>query len=189
MKHLIAAAPKSKPHKPMPSAAVPAFMAELVADGSPEARALAFLILTASRTGNVIEADWSEIKGNVWTIPAAQMKEKENGDHRMPLSPAALALLGKPRKSGRIFGDLPHDALNDKLNELRPDDGFTVHGLRTTFKGDWALKAGYPLEKREMALHHAVSEASVAAYKLPHSELYTVIIDMMQAWSDFATAR
>jgi hypothetical protein len=51
------------------------------------------------------------------------------------------------------------------------------------------LKAGYPLEKREMALHHAVSEASVAAYKLPHSELYTVIIDMMQSWSDFATAR
>src|SRR5580698_10937245 len=41
IKHLIADAPRSIPHKPMPSADAPAFVAELVADGSPEARALA----------------------------------------------------------------------------------------------------------------------------------------------------
>jgi hypothetical protein len=189
MSHLIPAAPKSTPHKPMPSADVPAFVAELVADGSNEARALAFLILTITRTAEARDADWSEVKGNVWTIPAARMKEPDNGDHRIPLTAAALALLGKPRKSGRIFGDLPHDALIEKLTELRPDDGFTVHGMRTAFRGDWSLKAGYTLELREMALAHAVSEASKAAYKLPPAELYTVRIPMTQSWSDFAMGR
>jgi hypothetical protein len=68
------------------------------------------------------------------------VKEKVNGECRIPLTPAALALLG-PRKSGRIFDELPHDALDDKLKELRPDpmvpmpngqpDALaTVHGFR-----------------------------------------------------------
>jgi integrase len=185
MKHLVPGAPRSKPHKAMRSGELPAFMAELAADGSIEARALGFAVLTMTRTAEARDVDWSEIEGDVWTIPGARMKENE--EHKVPLSPQALALLGKRKPSGRVFGDLPHDALNDKLNELRPGIGYTVHGFRTTFRGDWALKAGYPQELREMALAHKVGDAVIQAYSLPPSELYTVRIPMTEAWSNFCT--
>jgi integrase len=187
IKHLVPNAPKSKPHKAMKSADVPAFFAELIADGSNEARALAFLILTITRTAEARDADWSEFdtKQKLWIIPGERMKE--GVEHRIPLSPAALKLLGKPKKAGRVFGDLPHDALIEKLTELRPDDGYTVHGMRTAFRGDWALKAGYPVELREMALAHSVGDAVIQAYSLPPAELYTVRIPMTQAWNDFCT--
>ncbi len=187
MKHLVPSAPKSKPHKAMRSGDVPQLMADLVADGSKEARALAFLILTMTRTAEARDADWSEIdaKQKLWIIPGERMKEGQ--EHRIPLSPQALALLGKPKKSGPIFGDLAHDALIDKLNELRPDDGYTVHGMRTAFRGDWALKNGYPVELREMALAHSVGDAVIQAYSLPPAELYTVRIPMTVAWNDFCT--
>jgi integrase len=186
MRHLVPSAPKSTPHKAMRSGELPAFMAELVADGSNQARALAFLILTMTRTAEARDADWREIDvaNRLWIIPAARMNEKI--EHRVPLSPAAMALLGKPRKSGLIFGGLSHDALIEKLTTLRPDDGFTVHGFRTCFRGDWALKAGYPLELREMALAHAVGDAVIQAYSLPPAELYTVRIPMTLAWCNFA---
>ena len=59
------------------------------------ARALEFAILTAARSGEVRGATWSEIdlSAKIWTIPAARMKA--NHEHRVPLSPAALALLTK----------------------------------------------------------------------------------------------
>src|SRR3546814_6884865 len=57
------------------------------------ARALEFLILTASRTGEVIGATWSEIDfdAKVWTIPADRMKA--NKEHRVPLSARAVEIL------------------------------------------------------------------------------------------------
>jgi integrase len=187
IKHLVANAPKSKPHKAMRSGDVPALMVDLVADGSNEARALAFLILTMTRTAEARDADWREIDvaNKLWIIPGERMKEKV--EHRVPLSSAALKLLGKPKKSGLVFGDLPHDALIEKLSELRPGDGYTVHGMRTAFRGDWSLKNGYPVELREMALAHSVGDAVIQAYSLPPAELYTVRIPMTLAWNDFCT--
>jgi integrase len=187
IKHLVPNAPKSKPHKAMRSGDVPALMSDLVADGSNEARALAFLILTITRTAEARDADWSEIdvKNKLWVIGPERMKE--GIEHRVPLSPAALALLGKPRKSGLVFGELPHDALIEKLTELRPGAGYTVHGMRTAFRGDWALKAGYPVELREMALAHSVGDAVIQAYSLPPAELYKVREPMTFAWNDFCT--
>jgi integrase len=193
LKHLIPNAPKSTPHKAMKSADVPAFFAELVADGSPNARALAFLILTNVRTNEARDIDWSEIDGNVWTVPGGlDGRMKEGEIHRVWLSPAAMALLGTPKKAGLVFGKLGEQSLMRKLTELRPlpddVDPYKVHGLRTTFKGDWALRARYPLEEREMALGHAISEEKTKGYNLPPEEIYTVIIPMRQAWSDFVTS-
>jgi integrase len=61
-------------------------------DGS-AIRALEFTILTAARTGEVIGAQWDEIdlKAATWTVPAGRMKASR--EHRVPLSPVALALL------------------------------------------------------------------------------------------------
>lgn len=55
--------------------------------------ALLFLILTATRSGEVRGATWDEFDlfGRVWNIPAARMKAKE--PHRVPLSEKALELI------------------------------------------------------------------------------------------------
>jgi integrase len=183
LKHLIASAPKSKPHAAMPSEKVPALIAALVADGSPAARALAFLILTAARTGEVRGARWEEIKGNVWTVPASRMKELV--EHSVPLSPAALALLGEPKASGPIFPGLAERAINTKL-KATGGNGFTVHGFRACFSGDWAAKAGYSLELRDRALAHKVGGDVTSRYN--RDTLLDQRRELMSAWSKFCTA-
>jgi integrase len=186
MKHLIASAPASVPHKAMHRDEVPALMANLVEDGSADARSLAFLILTATRTAEARDADWSEIEGNIWTIPGGKGERsmKESKEHIVPLSPEALALLGKRKKSGRIFGDLAHDALIDKLRELR-GEGPTVHGMRTSFTG-WAVANGYSKDLRDRALAHAVGTKTDQAYD--RESLADERRPMMQQWAAFATS-
>ena len=72
-------------HPALPYADLPQFMAELRANDSISARALEFTILTACRTGEVINASWSEIdlRAKAWTIPAERMKAGK--EHRVPL--------------------------------------------------------------------------------------------------------
>jgi integrase len=156
---------------------VPAFMASLIADGSPAARSLAFLILTAARTGEAIGADWSEISGNVWTVPGSRMKEAKA--HSVPLAPAALALLGKPLKAGLVFGPLAHDALIDRLKAA---GNFTVHGFRSAFVG-WAVKHGYSKDLRDRAIAHAVGDANAQAYD--RERLIEERRPLMEAWATF----
>lgn len=57
------------------------------------AYALEFLILTASRTGSIIKAQWSEIdfENKLWTVPMEHMKTKKK--HEVPLNKRAMELL------------------------------------------------------------------------------------------------
>jgi integrase len=54
---------------------------------------LAFLILTAARSGEVRLMTWDEVdlKAKMWTVPAERMKAKQI--HRVPLSKQAIAIL------------------------------------------------------------------------------------------------
>jgi integrase len=71
-------------HAAMPYAEVPAFLRELRRDDAatiiPDL-AFQFLILTAARTGEVLEARWNEIdlEQAAWTIPAGRMKAGRPG--------------------------------------------------------------------------------------------------------------
>ena len=81
-------------HQPsLPWQQVPAFLKALRQVPSLSARALEFIILTAARTGEVRLMRWSEIDFNdaLWVIPSSRMKAGHL--HRVPLSPAALAVL------------------------------------------------------------------------------------------------
>ncbi|MFQ1040050.1 tyrosine-type recombinase/integrase, partial [Citrobacter koseri] len=60
------------------------------------ARALEFLTLCASRSGEIRGARWSELHdldgdAPMWIVPAERMKAGK--EHRVPLSPAAVAIL------------------------------------------------------------------------------------------------
>ena len=197
IKQLLPAAPETVHRAAMKFADVPAFYRELVADGSPAARALAFAILTVGRNTEAREADWKEIVDGDWIIPGGRGERsmKEGFEQAVPLSPAALALLGKP-SSGLIFGHLYTNALLDKLHAMRPAkdaDGkylATVHGMRTA-QTSWARKHGYDKALRDLAKAHKVAQtATDAAYERyeERAEQLETLRPMLDAWADFVTA-
>ena len=146
----------------MPFDQLPAFMADLREKEGVSARALEFTILVGSRTGEVVFADWSEIKLKeaTWTIPSERMKSGK--EHVVPLSSRAIELLGSAGE-GRIFGSLHSMSLLRFLQTMRPD--LTVHGFRSTFR-DWAGdRTNYARDVIEAALAHSLKDKTEKAYR------------------------
>ncbi len=77
---------------------MPAIMAKLRASDAVSARAVEFTALTASRSGEVRGAVWSEIDfaQAVWIVPAERMKAGR--EHRVPLTGRMLAIPARLRK-------------------------------------------------------------------------------------------
>lgn len=177
--------------------AMPEFMKSLQKRTGTAARALEFLILTASRTNEVIGdkrinkagITWQEIdlKRKVWTVPADRMKSGKV--HRVPLTDSAVDLLNgmeQGRPDQLIFpgpkGDIPS---NNFLSALlkRMDQPATAHGFRSTFK-DWAREyTAYADEVSELALAHVNSDATRAAYA--RSELLDKRRLLMNDWEQY----
>src|SRR5262249_4511537 len=86
---------KVEHHAALPYTKLPGFLVSLREQEGVAARALEFLLLTGARTGEVIGARWNELDllDKTWTLPAARMKAGR--EHRVPLSPRALAILEK----------------------------------------------------------------------------------------------
>src|SRR5262249_38018999 len=97
LEHLLKDAHKVAHHEAMAYTAVPAFLGELRGRDGGAARALEFLALCASRTGEVLGARWDEVDLNAktWTIPASRMKGGR--EHVVPLVHDVLKILsGQP---------------------------------------------------------------------------------------------
>ncbi|MDH0851077.1 tyrosine-type recombinase/integrase [Delftia tsuruhatensis] len=176
-------------HKALPIDAMPGFMAQLRQRKGLSARALEFLVLTAARSGEVRGATWQEIdmEAAVWTVPAERMKAQK--EHRVPLSPQALALLaGMPRVEGNdlVFpaprgGQLSDMTLTNLMRRMELDA--VPHGMRSTFR-DWAAeRTHFPREVAEMALAHTIGNAVEAAYR--RGDLFTKRAEMMANWGNF----
>lgn len=160
-------------HAALPYREVSNFMARLRKEKGITARALEFLILTTTRTGETLGARWEEIdfKERMWTIPAERMKAAK--PHRVPLSSRAVAILKEMKeirrnefvfpgaKQGRPFSQM---ALLMLLRRM----GYghvTAHGFRSSFR-DWAAeRTSFSREAAEMALAHAIPDAVEAAYR------------------------
>ena len=157
-------------HKAIPFLELPAFMAELRERDSVSARALEFVVLTASRTSEAIGARWDEIDGDVWTVPAARMKAKK--EHEVPLSQRAMAILAEiPRTAdGYVFPGakagkpLSNMAMLELLRGMA-GNGYTVHGFRSSFR-DWAGdRTHHARDVIEHALAHRIKDKAEAAYR------------------------
>ncbi len=182
-------------------------MSRLLCDGASISRScLAWVILTACRSGEARGARWDEIsiKGGLWTIPAERMKAGRA--HEVPLSSACSRLLEAlrgPHESGEWLFPSPVKrtpltdmALTKLLRDLDPgrpsrsaaaggnDERrvVTAHGFRTSFK-TWAAEVGVPDEVSEAALAHVDKDKVRAAYRR------TAFLDqrreVMQRWSDY----
>ena len=173
-------------------------------------RALEFAALTASRSGEVRGAAWSEIDLDraLWVVPGERMKMGK--EHRVPLTAAALALLKAlprldgsdlvfPSSKGGQLSDMTLSATMRRLHEAeiaaeRP--GFldrvskrpaVPHGLRSTFR-DWAAeRTQYPGEMAEVALAHRINNVVEAEYR--RGDMIEKRRRMMADWADFLSAR
>jgi integrase len=168
------------------------FMSELRARDGIAARALEFIILTATRSGEALGARWQEIdlEAREWTVPAARMKLRK--EHRVPLSNAACELLGAmARHDEHIFpnrrgGPLSNMGLHQLLERMGRRD-ITVHGFRSTFR-DWAAElTSFPDYVAEKALAHAISDAVEKAYR--RGDLFEKRRQLMEHWATYCDRR
>jgi integrase len=184
LKHLLPARARVhtvRHHPALPWQELPAFMAELRGRDALAARALETTILTACRTSEVLNADRSELNGDLWVIPAERMKARK--EHRVPLSTHASAIISSVpclegnsyvfpgHRDGRPLSGMAMEML---LRRMGRSD-ITVHGFRSTFR-DWAAEAtDFPRE---------ISGSEVErAYR--RSDLLLKRKGLMQKWADY----
>lgn len=178
-------------HRALAYEDVPAFVGALRAREAVAALALEFAILTAARSGEVIGARWSEVDlaKATWTVPAERMKAAK--EHRVPLSPRAVAILEslKPLGSDWLFpgaagGKLSGMAMAMLMRRMKVDA--TVHGFRSGFR-DWAAECtGYAHEVAEMALAHAIENKVERAYR--RGDLFDKRRRLMDDWAAFCSS-
>lgn len=181
-------------HPALPYSELGAFMVELREVPTVSSLALQFVILTATRTSEVLNAQWTEfdLKAGLWTIPAARMKAGK--EHRVPLSEAALQVLEQAKTWGGadfVFpGQKPGAAMSNMsllalLKRMKRPD-LTVHGFRSTFT-DWASeRTNHSREVVEMSLAHAIESKVEAAYR--RGDLFEKRAKIMADWAAYAAA-
>lgn len=192
----LARQPKGGNFAAMPYVELPAFLAAVSAAAPTGGRqALIFLVLTASRSGEVRQARWGQInwEKKEWNCPAEIMKGREA--HTVTLSDQAIELLERLRmsrakieKTDLVFpgrgGALMSDMTLQRIMR-RANCGYDPHGFRSSFR-DWAaeMMAAVPDSVAEAALAHAVEDKIVRAYK--RTKFLEMRRSLLQSWGDFA---
>ncbi|WP_439923343.1 tyrosine-type recombinase/integrase [Nitrobacter sp. JJSN] len=178
-------------HAAMPYEKVAGFIAQLRRREATAARALELCILTAARSGEILGMQWSEIDldKELWTVPASRMKAGR--EHRVPLSPPAVAILrqlgelkaGDFVLPGRAHGrPLSCMAMEMVLRRMNIQDA-TVHGFRSSFR-DWAGNvSNFPREVVETALAHVIGDKAEQAYR--RGDALEKRRKLMDAWAAY----
>ena len=154
--------------------------------------AFEFLVLTATRSGEVRGARWGEVDFDnaLWSVPASRMKSRTL--HRVPLSGPALAVLCAARErlsaADLVFPSPRGKALSDstisalvrtlKINAV-------PHGFRSSFR-DWCAESGVDREVAEACLAHVVANKVEAAYR--RSDILKRRVPVMEDWAQYVTA-
>jgi integrase len=181
-------------HAAMPYEDVAVFIGKLRKREATSALALELCILTAARTGEILGMRWPEIDldNQIWTVPASRMKAGR--EHRVPLSPRAVAILRQLEKLK--VGDFVFPGQKSKspfsgrvlqmvLRKLGVKNA-TVHGFRSSFR-DWAGNvSNFPREVTETALAHVIGDKAEQAYR--RSDALEKRRKLMEAWAGYCAA-
>jgi integrase len=196
--HLDVLLPKRKKlqrghHNAVPYADIPALWEEISDRTSVSLLALKFLILTASRSGEVRGALFEEfdLEKAIWIVPAKRMKAAR--EHRVPLVKEAVAIIEHMKdiqmsefvfpggRSGRPLTDM---ALLNSIKDQYP--GATVHGLRSSFR-DWVSEeTDFAREIAEAALAHTVGDQTERTYR--RGDALEKRRKLMEAWAAYVVA-
>jgi integrase len=120
--------------------------------------------LTGQRRSEVSTMRWSEIVGDLWTIPRERVKKDR--PHTVPLSATAQRILtelaGLPRfeDDGFVFSTTGGKSASSnfakvkrQLDQLSDTNGWTIHDIRRTVRSKLA-ELGVPREVARKVLNH-----------------------------------
>ena len=147
-----------------------------------------FLALTAVRSGEARLATWDEINEaeRVWILPPEHTKI--GLEHRVPLSTAALDVLGRAKSfadgTELVFPSERGKAMSDStVSKLVRENGVPMvpHGLRSTFR-DWCAENGVSREVAEACLAHVVGGVEGAYFR---SDLFQRRAEVMEYWGNY----
>jgi integrase len=163
--------------------------------------AVRFASLTASRPGNIVDAEWTEFNdAGLWTVSAEKMKMDK--EHIVPLSRQALAIL---EQVALLTGDrkyvfscsrdrpISDNTLNKRLRDLGYDTAkdHCAHGFRTTFSTllngecDRDGNKTWDGDVIELQLAHLDSSSVRAVYnRTGPMSLMGARAKLMQHWAD-----
>ncbi len=149
--------------------------------------AFEFLVLTASRSGEVRGARWEEIDNDTWTIPKDRMKAKR--EHRVPLTKRCLDIVAEAKQlgdgSGLVFPGKGKPLSDSTLSKLLRDLGIQAvpHGFRSSFRVWASEQTGIPHQVCEFALAHVIGNKAEAAYM--RTDLFGKRRRLMDGWADY----
>lgn len=182
---------KVKHFAALPYQEINSFMDKLRERDAQSALALRLIILTATRSGEVRKAVWSEfdLDKGIWVIPAERMKADK--EHTIPLCKEAISIIQQlPRLAGCDYlftspksGNPLSDVVFKQLMKRMGVSDITTHGFRSTFR-DWAAEqTSFPREVIENALAHQLKDKAEAAYF--RSNLLDKRRELMNKWGDY----
>jgi len=180
-------------HQPaLPYQQIHAFVQALRQKKGISPKAFEFLILTAARSGEVLDARWEELDltAKVWTIPAERMKAGR--EHRIPLSGRAMAIVKEMlagRQSDYVFPNpsgkraMSNGALLAVIKGMPAYAQYVPHGFRSTFR-DWAAETtSFANETLELALAHTIKDKAEAAYR--RQDQLEKRVALMEQWARY----
>jgi integrase len=155
--------------------------------------ALKLLALTCVRPGELIGAEWGEISGAIWDIPAHRMKMRL--PHRVPLSRQALVVIEELRP---LTGNLKHlfpssrdpdqPAPKNRIGRALVDVGYggdrhVPHGFRSTFSTIANESGKWSPDVIELQLAHVESNKVRRAYN--RNVRWDERVELMSWYADY----
>ncbi|MET3560775.1 integrase [Bartonella japonica] len=174
---------------------VPAFYKTLCQTTNPTQLALRLLILTGVRTNPLRHIREDQIDGDIWIIPAENMKGKRDAttEFRVPLSSEAMKVIEQARcisKSNFIFSFSSRAPISPMvMSKYMRKIGLEScpHGFRSSLRNWLAETTDAPYEVAETILAHTVGGQVERAYRrtdyLEQRRIY------MDKWAAYVTGQ
>jgi len=154
-----------------------------------------FMVLTAARPSEALEARWAEVDFDrrLWTLPPERMKSAKQ--HVVPLSSAALAVLDRQRSvrsadsvfPGRGGSPLSYASFATAPMKARID-AKAPHGWRSVFR-DWCGDVGgVERDLAEAALAHSLGSVEASYRRLTAVERRREVMERYANWLDGESA-
>ncbi|MGD1886874.1 MAG: tyrosine-type recombinase/integrase [Cohaesibacteraceae bacterium] len=171
---------------------VPGFYASLN-DGTITQMALRLLILTGLRSKPIRFCRLDEIDGEVWTVPAGNMKARKGQEveFRVPLSAEAMSVIEQASqfdRNGFLFPNRRRGVISDAtMSRYMEREGLEArpHGFRSSFRTWCAEATDTPEQIAETAIAHVTGSKVQRAYR--RTDYLQQRKVLMQRWADHVT--